>query len=591
MKKIKRILIGTVTGTLIGLIVAGSVLGLRLFLHERLPLGTSIANIDLSYDKTEKALQKLTKAENKFNEQFVSIFYNGESVEIKPVDLGIKVFPLESIQVIAIGDAKKTKITDFYKRDEKRKIDLIVQVDEEKLISKLNERIGLELIAPKPANFYFDETGKLAIKKEEEGMALKKEVLVAELIKQAKLLKTEPITLSFVQKGAELTAADLEPQIDSIQQKLNHNITLVDPVYSDDWNEKLIDHPDWVVFYPNRESRSVDIKINQAALNIFIDEEISKWLDDPTDPVTISMDENGKVIIEGESHDGMEIERGEFKNMIEVAVATLAEEITIPVKEIQPELNISNELIAMGIKERIGVGHTSFYGSPTNRVHNIKTATARFNGAIIAPGDIFSFNTILGPVDGSTGYRKELVIKPEGTIPEFGGGVCQVSTTMYRAALLTGLNIKERNQHTYAVSYYSQVMGHGLDATIYLGGPDLKWENDTGQNILVHSYVKDDYELYFVLYGTTDGRSVKMEGPFLSGYHGSGPTQYVETTTLAPGQQKQVEKSHTGFSANWYRYLTKADGEVIKEFIGTNYKAIPAKILVGVDPAVAPQEN
>jgi vancomycin resistance protein YoaR len=153
---------------------------------------------------------------------------------------------------------------------------------------------------------------------------------------------------------------------------------------------------------------------------------------------------------------------------------------------------------------------------------------------IIQPGQEFSFNTTLGIVDGSTGYRKELVIKPEGTLPEFGGGLCQVSTTMYRAILFAGLPVTDRAPHSYAVSYYSQVLGHGLDATIYLGGQDLKFTNDTGYPILVHTYTVDDYELYFDFYGTADGRSVELEGPKIYGHTKSGPTEYIETDQVAP---------------------------------------------------------
>lgn len=325
----------------------------------------------------------------------------------------------------------------------------------------------------------------------------------------------------------------------------------------------------------------MEIKIKKEPFEKYIDEEISPWLDKPTTGVSIFRDEEERLVIEGDGHNGIKIERDRLRKYVEKAVKHMVKEVPVPTIETVPEVQISLGLQQLGIKQRLSVGHTSFYGSPKNRVHNIKTATQNFNGTLIAPGETFSFNKKLGIVDETTGYKEELVIKPEGTIPEYGGGICQVSTTLYRAALFSGINITERNQHSYAVSYYSQIMGHGLDATIYIGGADLKITNDTGHHLLVQAYVKSDYELYFILYGTSDGRSVEMDGPYLSNYKNPGPTIYEETTDLKPGATKRAEKAHKGFEALWYRTVKGADGKENKETIHTKYKAIPEKIMVG----------
>ncbi|MFA6992801.1 MAG: VanW family protein, partial [Candidatus Gracilibacteria bacterium] len=275
------------------------------------------------------------------------------------------------------------------------------------------------------------------------------------------------------------------------------------------------------------------------------------------------------------------IQRTLLKEAIELAIENKIRNVTIPIVTIAPKITPDTEALKMGIKDRLSVGHTSFYGSPANRVHNIKTGTDKFNGTLIAPGEIFSFNKTLGSVTAANGYKMELVIKPEGTIPEFGGGLCQVSTTTFRAALFAGLSIEERHQHTYAVTYYSQILGHGLDATIYEGGADLKFKNNTNGYILIQSYVDKDYELYFVLYGTEDGRQVTMEGPYISNSRGAGPTEYIETTELKKGESKQKERAHAGFDALWYRYLTMPNGDATKEEIFSRYKAVPAKVLTG----------
>lgn len=584
MSRLKRSLIAIGIGGTIGLVIVGALFGSRLYLHGRIPYGTSIAGINLSFNKYEKALEKVEAAKQNFLSSRINISVEGNTASIPIGDLGVDIFVEKTLSMVEKGDAKETPLLSFYLPKEERALELLITIDEEKILAELDKNLMLSDIAPKPANFYLDENNQLTIKEAEEGLALNKDKFLSDIKNDVKKLELNNIQLELSLAQPELTAAVLETKKGEVEERLAHGFTLLDPIYSDDWNEKLSDHLDWVVFVPNEEAMNIDIKINRENLNKFIDEEISKWLDDPVEPVTMSMDESGKILVDGRGHNGMLIQRELLKEGIELAVATKTKDVPIPVEEITPELNISQELQDLGIKERIGVGHTSFYGSTSNRIHNIKTGTQRFNGALIAPGAVFSFNQTLGPVDGSTGYRKELVIKKEGTIPEYGGGICQVSTTMYRAILFSGLPLVERNPHSYAVSYYSQVLGHGLDATIYIGGSDLKFQNDTDQHIVVQAYVKNDYELYFVFYGTSDGRSVEMDGPYLSGYSSPGPTIYQESADLAPGQKKQVEISHTGFSANWYRYITNANGETTKEFLETRYRAIPAKVLVGPTP-------
>ncbi len=173
----------------------------------------------------------------------------------------------------------------------------------------------------------------------------------------------------------------------------------------------------------------------------------------------------------------------------------------------QKSLAKTNDL---GIKELVAVGESNFAGSPNNRRHNIRVGIEKFKGAIIPQGAEFSFNDILGEVDGEHGFLPELVIKKTGTVPEFGGGLCQVSSTTFRAAMHAGLPITQRKNHAYAVQYYSP---QGTDATIYPGVVDLKFINDTPGAILVWPYLKDKNNLVFEFYGTKDNRNVTLEKP------------------------------------------------------------------------------
>lgn len=609
----KKVLIAVGIGTFVGIFLVSGIAIAKFSFHGKFPSGTSVFNIDLSHKTPQESKEILAAHADSYLKTPLKIEIRGEKKEFSPQDLGVNILVDETIATLKPIDARNfgllNVLTESGLASQSR--EPVVTVNYETLKSTLGNGFSLEEIAPVSGNFFFDDKQNLAIREGKSGVLPDTLKLSGDLKLAAKEFDSGMIAVDLVDSPPAVTAEMLENQRADIESALGHPLTLIDPVYSDDWHIKLQDHLDWVKFAQKRRLELpyfsgvetvetvettetvedpveggdgeyfVAIEIDGDALNKFVDEKISKWLDRPAENVEISRDDSGKVIITGKGSNGKQIQRRLLKEAIELAVEKRVSDVTIPVLDLEPEIEISQDLQDLGIKERIAVGHTSYYGSPGNRVHNIKVGAARFNGALVAPDEVFSFNKTLGAVDGSTGYKKELVIKKEGTIPEYGGGICQVSTTMFRSVLFGGLPIVERNQHSYAVSYYSQILGHGLDATIYLGGADLKFKNDTGRHILIQTYTENDYELYIVFYGTQDGRSVEMEGPYISNNHKPGPTIYEENFDLPEGQTKQVEKSHTGFNALWYRILTRPDGTQEKESISTHYQAVRAKILVG----------
>ncbi len=179
------------------------------------------------------------------------------------------------------------------------------------------------------------------------------------------------------------------------------------------------------------------------------------------------------------------------------------------VDEILPEKTLGSTN-TLGINELLARGESDFKGSPKNRLHNIKIGVKQMQGVILKPGEEFSFNKYLGPVEEAQGFLPELVIKRTGTVPELGGGLCQVSSTTFRAAMNAGLPITQRKNHAYAVQYYSP---QGTDATIYPGVVDLKFINDTPAHMLIWPYFKETTKLVFEFYGTKDNRKVTLEKP------------------------------------------------------------------------------
>lgn len=241
---------------------------------------------------------------------------------------------------------------------------------------------------------------------------------------------------------------------------------------------------------------------------------------------------------------------------------------------------------AAGITELVGKATTPFTGSPKNRIYNIKNGVKFLSGTVIQPGEEFSTLKTLGTIDNTTGYLPELVIKGDRTTPEFGGGLCQVSTTLFRAALDAGLPITARRNHSFRISYYEKdgngaYIGPGLDATIYEPDLDLKFVNDTGNPILIIGYVVGD-KVTFEFYGTRDGRTSHVTGPKVLTETPAGEPVYIETTELAPGVIKQVEFPHPGGSTTATYTVTYPDGSVKSQEFKSWYRRWPAKYLKGV---------
>ncbi|MDD5396981.1 MAG: VanW family protein [Candidatus Moranbacteria bacterium] len=224
--------------------------------------------------------------------------------------------------------------------------------------------------------------------------------------------------------------------------------------------------------------------------------------------------ENGVVTSFGESQNGITLD---VDKSLQIIADTLNKNISGPqtialsFASKKPQTNYG-DVNNLGITSLIGEGTSNFKGSPKNRIFNIKVAAERFNGLLIKPGEEFSFVKNLGEVDGEHGYLPELVIKNNVTEPEFGGGICQVSTTAFRAAIYSGLKITARRNHAYPVSYYNP---QGMDSTVYVPNPDLRFLNNTPNYILIQTKIVGTV-LTFDFYGTDDGRKTTVDGPYIT---------------------------------------------------------------------------
>lgn len=312
-----------------------------------------------------------------------------------------------------------------------------------------------------------------------------------------------------------------------------------------------------------------------------IKERVASKLDREPGSVLIGYTETGAVVFEGVGMLGREVDLLAAARLTADALEQGVNDIILPVREIQPTMTIDPELVAMGITEVVTVGESNFAGSTWARKHNIKTGLSKFNGHIVPQGEVFSFNEQLGHVGNSTGYLKELVIKGDKTLPDYGGGLCQVSTTAYRGIWEYGFPIEQRRNHSYAVSYYSP---QGTDATIYPPATDMKFTNDSpGALLLQTHFIPEENLAYFIYYGTRDDRKTDIIGPYTWGHVGPPADRTEYTTDIAPGSTRSVGKRVPGMKAAWFRTVqNKEEEDEIVESYFSQYQARPNYLQIGV---------
>lgn len=321
---------------------------------------------------------------------------------------------------------------------------------------------------------------------------------------------------------------------------------------------------------------------DRAVIGAAIQSKIAALHDREAGTVTISKNGSGAILFEGVGMPGQKVD---IDAAVELTIAALeagVDRVTLPLIQTPPTVTVTDPgLRAQGIKELVTVGESDFSNSPVNRVHNIGVGLRKFNGHLIPKDSVFSFVGTLGPVNAATGYREELVILGDKTIPDYGGGLCQISSTAYRGVWEYGFPILQRKNHSYSVSHY---FPQGTDATIYPPNVDMKFKNDSPGDLLIQTYQQDDLA-YFFFYGTKDDRQAEVVGPFTWGRTNPPPDRIEKTTDLAPGETRKVGKAVPGLKAMWFRLINKPGQEQVVESIFSHYEARPNYTQIGVDPA------
>ncbi|MDO8452902.1 MAG: VanW family protein [bacterium] len=544
---------------------------------DRVYLGVKVAGINVGGLKKESVSEKLNT--QVLPEKLILKYQDKEFVlEGVAIDLA---YDLEATSQNTFGFGRKKRLIPSMKHKleairGKVNLPLIFTSEEDKL-NEILQGFAEEISSPPVEPQVFVEKGTVVIDPGKRGTVVDTQELKKRVLETLSLGSQVPITFPVNEVNPELSEADAGSLKAKAETLLSKQLKL-----TFEYQTFVYKDADLVTLL---KPTSVDEKKIEALVG-----EIAAVVDRPAENARFVF-EDGKVKEFTPAKKGTVVQKDQAISQFTASLNSLLSSedkiasLNLPVVQRDPEVT-NDEVNNLGIKELIGRGTSVFHGSIPGRIYNVALAASRINGLLIKPGETFSFNAGLGDVSAYTGYQQAYVIKQGRTVLGDGGGVCQVSTTLFRAALNTGLPIEERKAHAYRVHYYEEDIKPGIDATVYSPSADFKFKNDTPATILIQTKTDTkNMTLVIELYGTSDGRVAEILNHKIWGVTPAPLSAFQDDPTLPLGKKKQVDWSAPGTKASFDYKVTRAGQTLQERTFYSNYRPWQAVFLVGTGPA------
>lgn len=566
------------------------------FFRDRIYPSVSVANISLTGLTRYQAINKLEQIYNERSNQSFEFYYPDASYSASPSQkFNIKLSNSTEANIKkAVDEAFAYGHAQPFLKPQRLNLEIEFNSNLQSQIQQIAQIIDVPAI---DSQLKF-ETSEINVTSSQDGIVLDQETLNKEIkgylnsgnqpflqlplkIEKPKLdyesalkiknrldeLKVSPLVLNFKDQSFTLDLPTILTLIDL--QKSNSIIA----------STTIFDTPLEVTTFKVGTTETSDAKLafNERMLESYLKSEVAPFIDREVEEPLFQFD--GKRVTQFRPpQSGQKLDIKQSSQVLSKALATEKQtEVALVVNVTDPKNKLANDL---GIKELIGSGVSYFAGSIPNRIYNVDLAASRINGILIAPGDTFSFVKTIGDISGASGYKQAYIIKDGRTVLDDGGGVCQVSTTLFRSVLNSGLPIVKRVAHAYRVGYYEQGFPPGLDATIFSPSVDFQFKNDTNAYVLIQASVKGT-TLYVNLYGTSDGRVAKVSTPIITNVTPAPPELRQDDPTLPKGTIKQVDWAAQGAIVTYTRTVTRNGETIINETFRSNYRPWQAVYLVG----------
>ena len=550
-----------------------------LFLGRMYP-GTFIAGVNVSGKTPEETTNYL---QNNFRApKEITLIYKDESFTIPFSSLDVT-YDYTSTTTAAYQTFRSSNVLNnlflpLISPFKEKIIPLKIEVNKDNLLKSLSTISGGVSQEPVYPSIYLS-SGKIVVEKGSPGYEIDEEKIANDIISHLSLQKEPKITISTKKVDPSLTGFEAVNLYERGNTLLNKTIA-----FTFEFQELFYSKND-ILTLLNPKGGYVDEKIDSLVLDVS-----TKVERESQNPVFVFQD--GKVKEFAPSKNGVEVKKSDLADIVKNSLNELETadkkfvSIEIPTINTPSEYKIE-DVNNLGINQLLGRGVSRFTGSIQSRIHNITLASSKFNGVLIKPEETFSFNDSLGDVSAFTGYQQAYIIQEGKTILGDGGGVCQVSTTLFRAALNAGLPIIERRAHAYRVGYYEQSSPVGLDATVFSPTTDFKFKNDTPGHLLIQTSVDTKAKtLVFEIYGTSDGRVATISKPTMTNITPPPDDLYTDDPTLPAGTVKQIDWKAWGAKVI-FKYTVVRNGEtLIDKTFYSNYQPWQAKFLRGTGPLI-----
>jgi vancomycin resistance protein YoaR len=536
--------------------------------------GIRVGTVSLSGLAYEQAVEKLenygSAVDKKFNLTTAGIMYE---ISADEVDL---TYDWEKTAASAYSVGRTGKIFE----DTKNKIQgLIASVrlpaiyfyTNDVLLQNLSEIEAVLNVDPVDAHYVIDN-GLLAIENSKAGRKIPLGFLDLAVAASFGNLDFSEKEITITNALPVLYKDDLEKKFTEVEELISDPLV----VFYEDYSWTVSSEQKLELINLTKEKEDIALSLDLPAAQAFVDRIGVEVNDLPRGRVLAN--ENGEVLDFVLVDKGQEIDEDQFFSDFEKALFAGDLRVELSMKTISgPE-----DPAKYGIFSLIGTGESLYRGSARERANNLILAADRVSGVLVPPDGEFSFNNSVGEISGRTGYDSAYIISNGRTILGEGGGVCQTSTTVFRAALNAGLPITLRYGHAYRVTYYEQDLGVGFDASVYQPSLDFRFKNDTSNYILIQSKVdKSEQKLTFEIYGTPDNREVEISDSLVTNLVPPPEALHQEDPTLSKGAVKQVDFPAWGARASFTR-VVKRNGIILHEDVfTTNYQPWRAVYLVG----------
>lgn len=536
------------------------------------PLLILFAPLVLNYNKSGNNTFLLDKDYSHLSRQEIIDRLNQDFVLPQKLNLQLnnQVFSIDTASISAIINNDKIASTLLYRRLDEgiinyiryffnpKKFTLNISYDDDKLIQNI-QTIASQIDRPFVPTELIIKNNNLTVSPGSIGLSVDQELLKNNITFNLTLGKfSNSIIIETKIVGTIPTTSQIDQTMIRAKNLIGKSIVLstsLDTITIDD--QTLIS---WIDF---NNGFQVD-KINLYTQNI-----AKSFQKEPVD--ALFNFQNGKVIEFKPARNGIIVNSDILSKEIVVAFNNLEksaekqEKLSPSFQTVEPKIK-NSDVNDLGIKELLGSGTSTFKHSSATRNINIAKGISIVNRILVAPGDTFSFVKSLGEVTLEAGYKQAYIIRQGKTELDVGGGICQVSTTLFRAMLNAGLNITERKNHAYRVSYYEEDSKPGFDATIFIPSPDLKFINDTKHHILIQSVLDmDNRRLTYEIYGTSDGRKVNITNYRQWDSTPPPPDVWIDDPTLPTGKVIKDEQAIRGLKTAFDWNVTDSNGNIIHQ--------------------------